>query len=219
MTVSKLKEAACEGCGKALERKVRRSGIYCSDECRPTCRGSGCEKPATQYGSTYCHAHYKRFKRHGHAEITAKARNGYRAGKVCKYGDGNPVYAKDTCQPHYDALRNGWNDSMMHQKCIMCDKIINPFNKNGRLVLRQQFYCSDLCAKRPRWKVSIQELMDRDGTSCALCGGEIDFTLKYPDPQSKSIDHVLPRSRGGTDEKSNLTLAHLVCNFRKHNTI
>ena len=31
-----------------------------------------------------------------------------------------------------------------------------------------------------------------------------------------SIDHILPRSRGGTDDDSNLQIAHLRCNLLKH---
>lgn len=49
-------------------------------------------------------------------------------------------------------------------------------------------------------------------THCWICGRPVDTALKYPDPFSPSADHVTPRSRGGTNERQNLKLAHLRCN-------
>lgn len=43
----------------------------------------------------------------------------------------------------------------------------------------------------------------------------MDKQLKWPNPMSKSVDHTVPISRGGTHEQTNLTWAHLVCNMRK----
>jgi len=40
-------------------------------------------------------------------------------------------------------------------------------------------------------------------------------TRRY-DPLAASIDHILPRSRGGTDDDSNLQITHLRCNLLKH---
>jgi hypothetical protein len=36
------------------------------------------------------------------------------------------------------------------------------------------------------------------------------------DPLAASIDHILPRSRGGTDDDGNLQITHLRCNLLKH---
>ncbi len=53
-------------------------------------------------------------------------------------------------------------------------------------------------------------------STCALCGGIVDKTLKAPDPMSASIDHIIPVSRGGhPSDMSNLQLTHRVCNRRK----
>lgn len=51
--------------------------------------------------------------------------------------------------------------------------------------------------------------------SCGLCGHPMDPSLRRPDPMSKSVDHIIPLSKGGAHEQSNLQWAHLVCNFRK----
>jgi 5-methylcytosine-specific restriction endonuclease McrA len=34
-----------------------------------------------------------------------------------------------------------------------------------------------------------------------------------------SLDHVVPISKGGTDEPENLKLAHFICNVRKGNKV
>lgn len=50
---------------------------------------------------------------------------------------------------------------------------------------------------------------------CGLCGRSLDRELRWPDPQSKSIDNIIPLVHGGTHEAHNLTWAHLFCNLSK----
>lgn len=51
--------------------------------------------------------------------------------------------------------------------------------------------------------------------TCGICIEPLDPELKHPDPMSKSIDHILPLSKGGSHSQDNLQWAHLVCNDRK----
>jgi 5-methylcytosine-specific restriction endonuclease McrA len=53
-----------------------------------------------------------------------------------------------------------------------------------------------------------RNVFQRDGHSCQYCG-TTQATL--------SIDHVMPRSRGGSDSWDNVTTACLPCNVRKGN--
>ena len=51
---------------------------------------------------------------------------------------------------------------------------------------------------------------------CALCGKPVDKTIKYPDPMSATIDHIIPVSKGGhPSDIENLQLAHFKCNRAK----
>lgn len=51
---------------------------------------------------------------------------------------------------------------------------------------------------------------------CGICGKPVDKTLKYPDPMSAVIDHIIPIDRGGSpDDIDNLQLAHMACNRAK----
>lgn len=65
--------------------------------------------------------------------------------------------------------------------------------------------------------VDPQAIWDRDGGICQLCGDPIDPALPWPEPMSKTLDHVVPLSTGGTHEPANVQLAHALCNCIKGN--
>ena len=51
---------------------------------------------------------------------------------------------------------------------------------------------------------------------CGICGLPVDKDLKSPDPMSKTIDHIIPVSKGGhPSDLANLQLAHRCCNRQK----
>lgn len=61
---------------------------------------------------------------------------------------------------------------------------------------------------RPDVTFTRRNLFRRDGYRCQYCGESVRN-------REKSIDHVLPRSRGGRTEWENCVLCCLPCNFRK----
>lgn len=51
---------------------------------------------------------------------------------------------------------------------------------------------------------------------CGICGRPVDFSIKYPDPLSACIDHIIPVNKGGhPSDIDNLQLAHFTCNRQK----
>ena len=50
---------------------------------------------------------------------------------------------------------------------------------------------------------------------CGICGQPVDKSIKYPDPLSPTVDHIIPCAKGGSDELDNLQLAHRKCNRLK----
>ena len=51
---------------------------------------------------------------------------------------------------------------------------------------------------------------------CGICGKPVDKSLKFPDPMSATVDHIIPISRNGDPSAlENLQLAHRCCNRAK----
>lgn len=55
----------------------------------------------------------------------------------------------------------------------------------------------------------------RDKPACHICGKDIDYTLRSPDPWSFVLDHVKPIKLGGADTLENKKAAHRECNSKK----
>ena len=57
-------------------------------------------------------------------------------------------------------------------------------------------------------------------SECGICGKPIDFSIKYPQPLSPCIDHIIPVAKGGhPSDISNLQLAHWTCNRQKSDNL
>jgi 5-methylcytosine-specific restriction endonuclease McrA len=91
--------------------------------------------------------------------------------------------------------------------------------------LPQAQYCSPEHGKRAarrrrarrlgKWKRSERQyrrIMDRDAWTCQLCTEPIDPNEKYPSSWQGTLDHIVPRSKGGSDHDTNIQAAHLFCN-------
>lgn len=50
---------------------------------------------------------------------------------------------------------------------------------------------------------------------CPLCTFPIDDQLRRPNPFSKSLDHIIPLSKGGSHSQDNVQWTHLRCNLSK----
>lgn len=105
----------------------------------------------------------------------------------------------------------------------------------------RRLYCSDKCSyhkvaprimglyrtataeldipKASMWRHRLcQYLAGRDGAHCHLCRRPVNLSLPSGPRGSElgpSIDHVVPRSVGGSDDLANLALAHWKCNRGK----
>jgi len=64
-------------------------------------------------------------------------------------------------------------------------------------------------------RMRINEIAERDDFKCYLCGEDVDMSLPRRSKFGATIDHVIPLSRGGSDDVTNLRLTHWHCNCRK----
>lgn len=84
----------------------------------------------------------------------------------------------------------------------------------GRLYRKDQLGAQRTALDRNRRKILVSQDV------CALCGRPVDKSLKYPNPMSPTVDHIIPIARGGhPSDLSNLQLAHLACNLAKSDNL
>lgn len=87
--------------------------------------------------------------------------------------------------------------------------------------LQKEPTCSSRClkkkskAKSKGFQVSDSvrnAVYERDSWVCQICGEPTSRTYDHSDPKSPTLDHIIPRSKGGSDSIDNLRLAHALCN-------
>ena len=237
----------CKNCGKEYQRARSDTNQYCSRECAfndigtwrrldvvgekriskvcPICNNEfqanrsesaycsiSCKEAATFKICAYCGCVYqngsysKIHSRYCSSECKNKAHNKAKSeryipkpafGKVCKY-----------CRKSYQTNRT------MQQYCSTeCRQAVDRLRKlesnHRRIILERTSVIEN---------VDRAEIYNRDGWICQICGKRVDPLLRFPHLLSATLDHILPLANGGTHEKKNVQLAHLICNSRKSNT-
>ena len=105
-------------------------------------------------------------------------------------------------------------------KCRQCGKMFPLDKYHSR-------YCSHECkmkkrsdfqkknysekAKERRWKLRFELLKDANFT-CQYCGRKAPNVILH-------IDHKIPKSKGGKNEKNNYIVACMDCNLGKHDIL
>jgi 5-methylcytosine-specific restriction endonuclease McrA len=120
--------------------------------------------------------------------------------------------------------------------CNFCQQtFIKPHRVTGSAAMRG-LYCENcrVPAQRARYRVKtvkrqsqtvkpsgawFEEVLNSHGSICYLCNNEIDITLPRRSKHGPTVDHVIPLSRGGSDELDNLRLTHWECNMKKSNKL
>lgn len=110
---------------------------------------------------------------------------------------------------------------------VTCSECGTPFVVRG---LGPDRTCSPECstarqkqarrqANRARRRVisdaERERIYRRDRWRCQICGKPVAWTKSPPHHKAPTIDHVIPRSQGGSHDPANLQLAHWICNSRK----
>lgn len=116
------------------------------------------------------------------------------------------------------------------RRCIRCGEAIPPTMRADAK------FCSSSCNakahaqgrsfrrraashdQRETALISLAAIAERDRWLCGLCGTRVPPGARHPDPRAPSLDHIVPLSRGGTNEASNLQLTHLICNLQKRDS-
>lgn len=198
----------CAECSASVA-VITRSGLC--ESCwsrsrRPLCDIDGCER-RTDYG--VCRVHWE-------AEQAAAERRC--AVEWCERTDlqTSRTGPLPVCSRHrYHLEKYGRVD---HERFVPCQRCGDPIDRKVRPI--DSINCLQ-CKRRvgAKYGMSARQLAARDGAVCALGGEPIDMRMKWPAPGSPTVDHIVPRSIGGTDEPENLQLACLRHNQAKGNRV
>lgn len=125
------------------------------------------------------------------------------------------------CSKECLLLRHKHQPKEYENTCVWCGKVF----KSNRI----SKYCSHSCKIKARdtkklhhrpyktnnssdIRIYRNKIGERDNWICNICGKPVDKNLKYPDPMSPSLDHIIPLSKGGKHSEDNIHIAHLRCN-------
>lgn len=106
----------------------------------------------------------------------------------------------------------GGNQVWVQGACAVCSEQFTSRGAASR-------YCSAECRNKNRSNRSFglswldrMAIFARDGWVCQICLEPVDYSADSLSDWYPSVDHVVPRSRGGSDEEQNLRTAHRWCN-------
>ena len=176
-----------------------------------------------------CGAEVRRPDRHattpGYCSRTCYDRGTFRPLREACLGCGGPMPTdrrRKYCSPpcRHLAHRHG-GQRPTSTECTTCGAMIDLAERmaDGSLRRPANTLRCDWCMAntRPhRYSLNAIQLAERDGLACRWCGVDVDLALVGSRSKcAPSVDHVIPWSRGGTDDPHNLQLMHRVCNAQK----
>lgn len=117
-------------------------------------------------------------------------------------------------------------ESKQDRLCLHCAKIITRNRRSDAI------FCSEKCnmaahglQRSLRNRANEQgkrgflrlQICERDKWICQICNKKIDKNVEYPNLKVASLDHIIPVSKGGSSDISNLRLTHYICNISRGN--
>jgi predicted nucleic acid-binding Zn ribbon protein len=103
----------------------------------------------------------------------------------------------------------------MRSDAVFCSADCNSLAHRTMRNWRRRSGLTPIKRQRSEPLPSFIDIAERDAWRCGICRKRVNPVLKIPDPMAGSLDHLLPISRGGGNEPSNLQLSHLRCNCMK----
>ena len=234
--------ATCEQCGVEFDyerhSKHRKRCLSCSphrDETHRAC--AHCAKQTTnkRYCSTECMVDARR----GVQRVARESRTCPTCGSefIVKPSD-SKTYCSSQCQ--YESMRSDATHVCQHcgdrfrpkasNRTTYCSRDCAYAAHSARAAAK--VISGDALAKCKGYRdrairygceytpgLTLAKVMERKGNTCGICGQPIDISVKYPNPTSASLDHIMPMSKRGGHVMDNVQPAHLRCNIIKRDRL
>lgn len=224
------KMVACTWCGTEVLKGSgggRKYGAVCSDRCRQYLATPYCALPADHWARWHGRvSSWPRGSEYVWVPLDLPTRDCAHCKAEYKPLATNQKFCTQLCTTrwhHEQRVRN--SGGLLTAQILLMVRVCARCATTYSHASRQRIHCSDLCrdqAKADRgtplfhgWIANSarMSIYRRDDHTCWLCGDKVDMMA---DPQrddwAPSLDHVTPRSKGGTHESSNLRTAHRWCN-------
>ena len=116
------------------------------------------------------------------------------------------TYCSAVCKAIAIKRRNYPSSSFPEKICAYCGKTFVPKNTHQR-------FCSYECCNIKQ-RIGYISIFERDNFRCIYCGkSSIEDGVKL------HLDHIFPKSRGGSSQAKNLVTACQLCNLMKFNHV
>ena len=184
------------------------------------CAVDGCSKTG-RLRRGMCAAHYSRWKRNGTTEsLRVKTRYCKTCGDQLIDVSWKTKFCSQKCRnaarPRGRSPVEYWE--IVEKSCIQCGRDFRGYKIQKyctRPCYRSRHIFSKLAPGAAFEPIDYAKIHARDEWTCQICGQKVDPDLKWPDPMAKTVDHIVPISKGGDHIESNVQLAHFSCNLRK----
>ena len=173
------------------------------------CSKDGCGDPHNAKG--FCARHYQAWKRAtdpGHVAYqrewkkSPKAKRGQRAYHRDRYQSDPEFRERKKRQAAERRAKPGFQRKRRER--YQSDPI------HRRRVRARVYARKDAVGIAPRRRADMERRYERQNGLCGICSDPLPL-----DPMAAEVDHIIPVSRGGSGDESNLQLAHMACNRRK----
>lgn len=208
----------CQMCGAEFKQHARgRRKLYCSR----TCSARSAYKPKLKVTKN-CDACGKEF-------VTAKSDQHF-CSKECRIKTNGQI-SNDKFKAK---MREIYPDGIKRKDCAWCGEVLEVPTEKGQATRSYHFPKCQLEAQRARYRIktvkrqnkmtmprriAADQVVLKYGNDCHICNHPIDLSLARTSRMGLTVDHVIPLSKGGSDELDNLRPAHWICNNRKSDKI
>lgn len=216
-------QPVCKNCGEQFLPKNRRYNTFCSRSCAFAWKNN---RATTQRFAKHVVALSRRLKKCSECGGLFYSRyNATTCGEECRKAIARRVQRERYFVPA--AERN----EPVSKECRWCGRTFVAVTHVTKRVFCSLACCDAAHKKRhaklrrarkanngPHESFDPQEIFERDGYKCYLCGCRTDQS-SWPSDMYPTIDHVIPLARGGTHTRNNVRCACFRCNSAKTDSI